>query len=49
MCQKNNFYGSDKKVENFLNEDIESKASPIIKGIINTNEFPSELRIMLIS
>jgi hypothetical protein len=41
MCQKNNFYGSDKKVENFLNEEVESKASPIIKGIIDTNEFPS--------
>jgi hypothetical protein len=41
MCQRHNFYGSDKKVENFLNEEIETKASSIIKSILDTNEFPS--------
>ena len=43
MCQKHNFYGSDKKVENFLNEEIETKASSLIKSILDTNEFPVNL------
>lgn len=40
MCQKNNFYGSDKEVENFLNEDVESPASPVIKNMIDHFELP---------
>ncbi|EKN69271.1 hypothetical protein BABA_10426 [Neobacillus bataviensis LMG 21833] len=43
MCQKHNFYGSDKKVEDFLNVEIEAKASPIIKNILDTNKFPNDL------
>lgn len=39
MCQKNNFYGADKKVENFLDKEIEAKASVIIKNILNKNGF----------
>ncbi|WP_254149454.1 DUF4238 domain-containing protein [Bacillus subtilis] len=37
MCQKNNFYGDDKVVEEFLDKVIERKAARIIKRIIDTN------------
>lgn len=40
MCQKNNFYGADNRVETFLDKEIESKASIIINEILNTNKFP---------
>ncbi|WP_289142357.1 DUF4238 domain-containing protein [uncultured Brevibacillus sp.] len=43
MCQKHNFYGADKKMENFLNEEIEAKASSIIRRILDTNEFPNNM------
>ncbi|MFC0523287.1 DUF4238 domain-containing protein [Pontibacillus salicampi] len=41
MCQKNNFYGEDKVIENFLDVDIERQASKIIREIDETNKFPS--------
>ncbi|MDI6583692.1 DUF4238 domain-containing protein [Bacillus subtilis] len=37
MCQRNNFYGDDKVVEDFLDKEIERKAARIIKKIIDTN------------
>lgn len=40
MCQKNNFYGSDARVEEFLDKEIERKAGIIIKRIIETNKIP---------
>jgi hypothetical protein len=43
MCQKNNFYGADKKMEEFLAKEIESGAAKIIETILMTNEFPSDL------
>ncbi|MEQ2529213.1 DUF4238 domain-containing protein [Bacillaceae bacterium CLA-AA-H227] len=44
MCQKENFYGADKKLEHFLNRVIETDTSTIIKDIINTNTFPNKER-----
>jgi len=43
MCQKHNFYGSDKKVENFLNVEIETRASLIFRKILDTNKLPNSL------
>ncbi|MEH7000886.1 DUF4238 domain-containing protein [Priestia megaterium] len=40
MCQKNNFYGADKKMETFLDKEIERKASVIITNILKKNKFP---------
>lgn len=40
MCQKNNFYGADKKVEIFLDKEIEHKAAVIITNILKTRRFP---------
>jgi|GEM_PF-1225696 len=40
MCQKNNFYGSDNRLENFLGDDIEGKASAIIQEILKTKSLP---------
>ena len=40
MCQRNNFYGDDDRVENFLDQKIERKAATIIKKIIVTNSLP---------
>lgn len=39
MCQKNNFYGADKRVETFLDKEIESKAAIIISNILKTSVF----------
>ncbi|CDQ21222.1 hypothetical protein BN982_03588 [Halobacillus karajensis] len=41
MCQKNNFYGDDKVVEEFLDKEIERKASAIIRRIIETKSIPN--------
>src|SRR5690554_1954063 len=43
MCQKHNFYGADKKVEDFLNVEIETKASAIIKNILDSNIIPNQI------
>lgn len=43
MCQKNNFYGADNRVEDFFSEDIEGKAASIIKQIIQTSVIPREM------
>ncbi|KJH56490.1 hypothetical protein CHCC20488_2500 [Bacillus paralicheniformis] len=40
MCQKNNFYGDDKVVENNLHKHIESPVGRIIKRIIETDTIP---------
>ncbi|MFJ6194396.1 DUF4238 domain-containing protein [Bacillus thuringiensis] len=40
MCQKNNFYGADNRVETFLDKEIESKAAITINNILNTNTLP---------
>ncbi|MCY9339792.1 DUF4238 domain-containing protein [Bacillus haynesii] len=40
MCQKNNFYGDDKVVENSLDKHIERPAARIIKKIIDTDTIP---------
>lgn len=40
MCQKNNFYGSDNRVEDFLSDEIEGKAAAIIKQILQTSTIP---------
>lgn len=40
MCQRHNFYGADNQMENFLAEEIESKANELIKKVLETNEFP---------
>lgn len=42
MCQKNNFYGSDNEVEDFLSDNIEGKAASIIKQILKTNSIPED-------
>lgn len=41
MCQKHNFYGADNKLENYLNDEFETKTAPIIKNIIETNQLPA--------
>ncbi|CDO04312.1 hypothetical protein BN988_02866 [Oceanobacillus picturae] len=40
MCQRNNFYGDDAVVEEFLDIEIERRAAKIIKRIIDTNTIP---------
>ncbi|MDC7767283.1 DUF4238 domain-containing protein [Priestia aryabhattai] len=42
MCQKDNFYGEDKKMEIFLDKEIETPAGAIINKILKTNEFPQD-------
>ncbi|KMN42307.1 DUF4238 domain-containing protein [Bacillus sp. LK2] len=42
MCQKNNFYGADNRIETFLDKEIESKASITINNILNTNKLPRD-------
>lgn len=43
MCQKNNFYGSDNRVEDFLGDDIEGRASAIIQEILKTKSIPQNV------
>ncbi|MFF2015236.1 DUF4238 domain-containing protein [Paenibacillus sp. NPDC058177] len=43
MCHRHNFYGADNRMENFLAEVIESKASLLINIILETNQFPKEI------
>ncbi|MCM3444189.1 DUF4238 domain-containing protein [Metabacillus halosaccharovorans] len=43
MCQKNNFYGADKRVETFLDKEIERKAAVIISNILESREFPENI------
>jgi len=40
MCQRHNFYGADNQMENFLAEEIESKANELLKKVLETNKFP---------
>lgn len=39
MCQKDNFYGEDKVVENFLHTKIENKAAIILRNIKSKRKF----------
>ncbi|MFX3643514.1 MAG: DUF4238 domain-containing protein [Candidatus Pristimantibacillus sp.] len=43
MCQRNNFYGADNQIENFLGEKIETPAALIIQYILKTNTLPDGL------
>ncbi|WP_342615078.1 DUF4238 domain-containing protein [Peribacillus frigoritolerans] len=51
MCQKHNFYGADNKVENFLDKEIEAKASVLIKKFpnINAEEYIHLVMFLLVS
>lgn len=44
MCQRHNFYGADNRIENFLNEVIETKACLLIRQVLETNEFPQTMQ-----
>lgn len=56
MCQRNNFYGEDKRVEEFLDKEIERKAANIVrkinaenKMVDNLNEYIHLIQFLLVS
>ncbi|BBI35872.1 DUF4238 domain-containing protein [Cohnella abietis] len=44
MCQRHNFYGADKRIENLLNEKIETKACSLIREVLETSKFPQSIQ-----